>query len=79
MSWASLDSRIRTIAQNELTEKQLDVFKLYVAGCGHKRIAMMLFIGIPTARTHLDAANHTLAKHGVLQTGPRSYVLKEAA
>ena len=79
MSWSLLDTRIQTIAHRELTPKQLDVFKLHLAGCGHKRVALMLNIGTPTARSHLDAANQRLAKHGVRLVSDRHYTIEEAA
>lgn len=50
MSWSTLDPKLRSIAETELTPLQLDVLKLFLAGCGHKRISIMLGISHQAAR-----------------------------
>lgn len=56
MSYAELDSTTREIAERSLTRKQLDVFKLWCAGVGLRRIGLMLDIHEATARGHLRRA-----------------------
>lgn len=56
MSYLELDKRTRQIAESVLTEKQLDVFKLWMNGAGTSRIALMLDISEPVARRTRDRA-----------------------
>ncbi len=56
MSWQTLSPEIRVIAERELTRKQLDVLKLWIAGAGTARIAVMLGISESTARGHKTRA-----------------------
>ena len=56
MSYAELDSDTRAIAERVLTRKQLDVFKLWCAEVGLRRIGIMLDIHEATARGHLRRA-----------------------
>lgn len=79
MSWSSLPEPVREIAERELTAKQLDVFKLHLAGCSYRRIHTMLEIGVPTVRGHLDAAHHRLERAGVVRAGFRDYRIEEVA
>ena len=60
MSFQSLSPEIKELAERELTRKQLDVFKLWLAGAGTTRIALMLDIAEPTARGHLTRAKQKL-------------------
>lgn len=61
MTWNQLHPDHRLLAENTLTRKQLDVYKLHLAGCGTRRIALMLDISQSTARTHLARAHQKLA------------------
>lgn len=63
MSWNSLPPEARAIAERELSPRQLDVFKLWMAGCGYKRIGVMLDISPSTARDHLARALQKLRPH----------------
>lgn len=63
MSWAGLPPNLRTIAERDLTRKQLDVLKLTLAGWGTRRIANYLGVAEPTARAHRDAAYRKLAPY----------------
>lgn len=56
MSWAKLPVDVRATAEQELTRKQLDVFKLWMNGNGTDRIALTLDISRSTARDHLRRA-----------------------
>ena len=60
MSYAELDPATREIAERVLTRKQLDVFKLWCAGAGTARIAIMLDVAEATARAHLRRAHQKL-------------------
>lgn len=60
MSYSTLPVEIRETAEAVLTRKQLDVFKLWCAGAGTARIAIMLDIAEPTARAHLTRAKQKI-------------------
>jgi DNA-binding CsgD family transcriptional regulator len=60
MTFATLPPDVREIAEGILTRKQLDVFKLWCAGAGVKRIAIMLDVSPSTARTHLARAQQKI-------------------
>lgn len=81
MSWNNIDPRIRHIAESELTPKQLDVWKLHLAGCGTRRAARMLATTRSTIRDHLDAAHTALETAGVTRHPDGTYHLahEEAA
>lgn len=79
MSFATLPPDVREIAERTLTRKQLDVFKLHLAGCSYRRIATMLEIGVSTVRSHLDAAHHRLEREGVERSGFRTYAVRRVA
>lgn len=63
MSWNTLDRRHQQIAERELTDRQLQVFKLWLAGHSSRRIARALDIAEPTARGHLDRALQKIRPH----------------
>lgn len=79
MSWNTLDPTIKAIAQQALTRRQLDVWKLHLAGLGQRRIADMLQITRSTVRSHLHDAHQTLARNGVHRDRTGRYYRKEAA
>lgn len=81
MSWQALDEPIRNVATTVLTPKQLDVWKLWLAGCSYRRISTMLEVGVPTVRGHLEAAHLRLEKAGVVRANgdPRKYHHREEA
>ena len=60
MSYSTLSPEIRETAERILTRKQLDVFKLWCAGAGTARIAIMLDVAEPTARRHLKRAQQKI-------------------
>jgi DNA-binding CsgD family transcriptional regulator len=60
MSFAELPENVRLVAEEELTRKQLDVFRLWCAGMGHKRISIMLDMSPSTVRTHLARAQQKI-------------------
>lgn len=60
MSFSELDPATREIAERTLTRKQLDVFKLWCAGAGSARIAIMLDVSEATARGHLKRARQKI-------------------
>lgn len=52
MAYADLDPPTRAVAEKVLTRKQLDVFKMWMAGMSDQRIAHTLDISTSTARGH---------------------------
>jgi DNA-binding CsgD family transcriptional regulator len=60
VSYGSLPQDIRTTAERILTQKQLDVFKLWCGGAGTARIATMLDVSEPVARRHLSRARQKI-------------------
>ena len=56
MSWSSLPPDTRAIAEEILTRKQLDVFKLWTNGYGAVRISLILGVSEATVRGHLRRA-----------------------
>ena len=56
MAFAKLSPEVRLIAERELTRKQLDVLKLWLAGAGTTRISVMLGVSDSTVRGHLRRA-----------------------
>jgi DNA-binding CsgD family transcriptional regulator len=60
MAYSSLPVEVRQVAEQVLTRKQLDVFKLWCAGAGTARIGLMLDISEATARTHLRRARQKI-------------------
>lgn len=52
MAYSELDLETRTIAERVLTRKQLDVFKLWMAGKSDYAIGVTLDIATSTARGH---------------------------
>lgn len=56
MAYADLPPNVRTVAERELTRKQLDVLKLWANGHGTVRISLILGVAEPTARAHLRRA-----------------------
>ena len=63
VKYSELPDTTREIAERELTRKQLDVLKLWLAGAGTARIATMLDISEATARGHLKRARQKLKIH----------------
>ena len=80
MSWASLDSRIRTIAEEHCTEKELVALRLWENGCGYRRVGLILGISMSTARGRIhraiDRINNVLSKE---DNEHRSYPLRESS
>ena len=56
MSWQSLDPAIRETLKTRLTQRQLEVLILWLAGCSYDRISTMLGISVRSVRTHLKRA-----------------------
>ena len=63
VSWSSLSPEFRAFAEDELTPKQLTVFKLWLSGYGYRRIALYLEVGAGTVRGHFDGAMLKLRRH----------------
>jgi DNA-binding NarL/FixJ family response regulator len=63
LSWTTLPTEIRTLAEERLTRKQLDVLKMYLNGAGTTTIATTLRIAEPTAREHLRRALDKMSPH----------------
>lgn len=92
MSWNELDIRIAMLAagirapegdewirEPLLTAKQLEAWKLELAGMGTRRIADALDIHRSTVLDRLAGAHRRLAKAGVRQDGSGHWYLEEAA
>lgn len=62
MSWSSLPPARRELIAAALTTKQIDVYKLHLAGCGHRRASLMLGLDESTIRGHLDRALRKINK-----------------
>lgn len=78
MTWASLPRDVQAVAEQVLTRKQLDVFKLELAGATTRRTALMCGVSRWTVREHLDAAHDKLERAGV-RHGHEGWTLEEAA
>lgn len=69
MSLSTVDDTVKAIARATLTERQWQVWALHIAGCGTRRIELMLGISRSVVREHLDAATRRLARNGVVNDG----------
>lgn len=67
MSWNMLPEEVKQAAQVTLTEKQLTVFKLELAGLSVRSIGRHLNIARQGAADHLYAAHKNLRAAGVHQ------------
>jgi hypothetical protein len=65
MSWNDLPTEVQQTAARVLTSKQLDAWKLELAGVSIGRMSLMLDITRPVAREHLRAAHRWLSKAGI--------------
>lgn len=79
MSWQQLPTEVREAAQAVLTPKQLDVFKLTLAGCSPYRISVMLSVSRRTVRDHIHASHIRLEQAGVRRDASGRYYQQEAA
>lgn len=61
MSWRTLDPQLRTRIQHTLTQRQLEVLILHLAGCSNRKGATMLGLTPTTYRDHLARAKHLTA------------------
>lgn len=80
MSWRTLDPAVREAVEATLTEKQLEAFRLYLAGWSTHAMALALHIDRRAIRDRLDAARRNLARAGVEQSSTGEWTInKEAA
>lgn len=79
MSWRELPQDVRSTAENVLTRKQLDVWKLWLAGCSSRRIALMLMVSRSTVRSHLEDGMIRLSQAGVRVSAEGVYYLEGVA
>jgi hypothetical protein len=77
MSFSTLSDETREIAERVLTEKQLEAFKLELAGWGMQRIARHLEITKGAAVSRIDNAHLKLRKAGVRQNQFGEWYLSE--
>ena len=56
MAYSELDRKTRDVAERVLTQKQLDVFRMWMNGMSTNRIAITLDISEPVARRTRDRA-----------------------
>lgn len=76
----TIPSHIRTIAEEVLTEKQLQAFDLrFEHGWSHDRIGNYLEIRKQSVMDRLDAAELRLRKRHVLQDANGDWYVEEAA
>lgn len=68
MSWNTLPPATRKHAETHLTQRQLDILILHLAGCGTRRISTMLGIHRTTVKDHLHTALTTMAEHNEERT-----------
>lgn len=55
--WITLPQPVRDRLTHQLSQRQLDVLILWLAGCSIERMATMLGLAPRTIRTHLHRAN----------------------
>lgn len=67
MSWNTVPADVQEVAVAALTEKQLEAFKLELAGLGIRRIAEHLQIRRQSVADRLLGAHDVLLKAGVRQ------------
>lgn len=79
MSWNTLHPTIQTTAQNVLTPKQLEAWKLELAGYGTRRIAEHLSISRASTIDRLDSAYRRLHAAGIRQDASGHYHQETAA
>ena len=79
MSWKHLPPELQTLATAALTQRQLEAWKLEIAGYGIRPTALALGIRPTSVRDRLDAAHLALSKHGVVQAKDGTWTTTEAA
>jgi len=62
VSWSALPPQVRTVAERELTPKQLVALQLWENGAGYRRIGLILNISMSTARGRVLRARDALAR-----------------
>ncbi len=65
MSWSSLPVNVRDVAERELTSKQLEAWRLHLAGWGMMRIARQLNVTKGAVADRLHNAETKLLNEGV--------------
>ena len=63
MTWNTLDPRIKTIAEETLTTKQLVAYKLHTNGMTERQIAIHLRISRRAVRDRLSEADVKILAH----------------
>jgi len=63
MSYAALPPDFRAFAERELTPKQLDCFKLWMAGAGWRRISRLAGVTPDAVRGRVERAVVKLERH----------------
>jgi len=61
VSWATLPPEVRELAERVCTRKELEALKLWDAGAGYRRVALMLGISPSSARDRIVRAVRKLA------------------
>jgi hypothetical protein len=79
VSWADLDPAVQATATNALTAKQLDVWKLELAGVSAYRMELMLDTSRSNIREHLRAARRNLFRAGLRLDDNGNWRIEEAA
>lgn len=63
MTWATLDPRIRTIAETVLSDRRLTIYKLHANGMSERHIALHARISRRAVRDHLAEADIKILAH----------------
>lgn len=79
MSWRDLEPELRALAVEALTAKQLDAWKLELAGYGARTIGQMLDLSKTAVTDRLAAAHRRLERAGVCQDGSGRWYIQEVA
>lgn len=79
MSWAKLPTDVQAIAKEHLTEKQLETWKLELAGHGIRPIAYRMEVTPRVITDRLTRIHQLLLRHGVRQDHNGHWHIEEAA
>lgn len=75
MSWNSLSPEVQQLAEDVLTEKQLQAWKLELAGLSLHEISRHLDLSRAAIKERLDGAYRKLRKSGLTQDGSGAWSL----
>jgi DNA-binding CsgD family transcriptional regulator len=79
VSWNALPATVRDVAADVLSQRQLEAWKLELAGNSIRAIAVIQSVSRTTARDRLRDARRRLRDAGVVQSTTGKYYLRRAA